>query len=44
VEILKIPVLAGVRPLSPAKKKRFQVLARNRMTSASGFTWVAREP
>jgi len=29
---------------SPAKKKRFQVVARNRMTSASGFTWFAREP
>jgi hypothetical protein len=24
--------------------KRFQVIARNRMTSASGFTWFAREP
>jgi len=39
-EILKIPVLAGVRRCH-RKKKRFQVLARNRMTSASGFTWVA---
>jgi hypothetical protein len=25
-------------------KKRFRGFARNRMTSASGFTWVAREP
>jgi hypothetical protein len=28
----------------PAKRKRFQIIARNRMTSASGFTWFAREP
>jgi hypothetical protein len=26
------------------QKKRYQVVARIRMTSASGFTWVAREP
>lgn len=28
----------------PAKKKRFQVVARNRMTCASGFHLAAREP
>src|ERR1017187_7851824 len=26
------------------QNKRFQVVARNRMTSASGYSWVAREP
>jgi hypothetical protein len=26
------------------RKKRFQVIARSRMTSASGFAWFAREP
>ena len=28
----------------PQKRKRSQVVARNRMTSASGLTWFAREP
>jgi len=31
-------------PQSPAGKKRFQEISRNRMTSASGFAWFAREP
>src|ERR1700691_892417 len=44
----KMPVVnhgaCGDRPAVTRKKKRFQVVARNRMTSASGFTWFAREP
>ena len=32
------------RPAVTRKKKRFLMVARNRMISASGFTWFAREP
>jgi len=40
----EIPARTETDLRSPAKKKRFQVDARKRMTSASGFTWFAREP
>jgi hypothetical protein len=42
VNIVEIPARAEIDLRSPAKK-RFQVIAQNRMTSASGFTWFARE-
>jgi hypothetical protein len=41
---MEIPARAEMDLRSPAKKKRFQGMARKRMTSASGFTWFAREP
>jgi hypothetical protein len=44
VHIVEIPARAEIDLRSPAKKKRFQGIARKRMTSASGFTWFAREP
>jgi hypothetical protein len=41
---VEIRARAEIDLRSAAKMKRFQVVARNRMTSASGFTWFAREP
>jgi len=43
VETVEINARAEIDLRSPAKKA-VQVVARNRMTSASGFTWFAREP